>query len=126
MDFALRNSFRSVISEIFKASCNINSVRIQWCKIVIDNNLDFGHNLTYSTKCISFMGTGFQHNDYANWNNNQSDLVKILQAIKSSPLFCSLESINLRNCGLKSDEIESLLELENFKLEHIKLLADKD
>ena len=126
MDFPLRNPFRSVINSIIKASCNINSVCIQWCKIVIDGNLDFDHNLTYSTKCISFMGTGFQHNDYANWTNNQSDLIKILQAIKSSPLFCSLESIDLRNCGLKSDELENLLEHENFKLEHIKLLADKD
>ena len=81
------------LSMIIKACKNCERVIIRSSKINGFGTIDFGDDIIYSTKFISFEWTG--HKDNSNWFSNFDQFDQIIQAIKDTDLYRSLETISL-------------------------------
>ena len=111
-----------LLSRILKTSRYIKQIIFDSSKIDIDGDLDFGDDLQYFIKHLSFRNTGNEFGLFGKCKTKKDDLVKIFKAIKDSGLSKSLETVNMDNLDLNLDEIRDLLKLDENGLGHIQII----
>ena len=90
------------LSNIIKVSANCDRLILRGATIVNCGNIDFGKDLAYKIRFISFENTGRQ--EYSNWKKNKIQYNQIIDAIKNSGLFNSLNSLCLYESGVDISE----------------------
>ena len=105
------------LSQIVKAARNTQRLILDYTVIHKSGTIDFGQNLSYSTQLIGFQNTGWS--GYSNWKTNRNQFDSIVQAIKSSDLNNSLQTLNLRYC----DITRSSVNLPNITIDDSKCLS---
>ena len=85
------------LQTIIKAAHNVERIMFNWCCIHCMLELDFGENLNYKTKLLSFQQWG--DNDLkertTDWKIEPSCFVNIVNAIGASGLRSSLQKVNI-------------------------------
>ena len=97
---------------IVKASRNTKSLIFDQCKIHCSTSLDFGNDLKYITKTLSFQFWGNTEDaDWmADWKSNPTYFNNIIDAIAKSDLKNSLQKISIcKNQTLWMESIQKIL-----------------
>ena len=81
------------LSQLVQNSKHCNRLWINACELTIDTDIDFGDDIPYSVKFLSFHWTGRSGN--SDWTKNKSDMKAVMKAISTSGLKHSLQEINV-------------------------------
>ena len=75
------------------------------CLTLKDNGiLDFGSNINYNIKQLSFQYTGDE--DYSNWKDNKNEFTSIVDHIKESNIHFKLQKFSIFECNVKRNEVD--------------------
>ena len=100
------------LQTIIRAAHNVEKIVFYFCCIHCSSDLDFGTDLSYKTKVISFWGWGSTDCEErtTDWKLEPSSFSLIVDAIASSGLKSSLQEINIEcNQTLDASEIQAEL-----------------
>ena len=106
------------LSQLVKNSKHSNRLWINGCKLTIDTDIDFGNDVQYSIKYLSFRWTG--KSAKSDWGKNKSDMKTVMKAICKSSLKDSLQEINVHQCQVTIQEVQQALK-DNGLHENIKV-----
>ena len=104
------------LERVFKASCNSSRLIIRYSKLDWDNDFDFS-GPEYNTTYLSFSKWGNNHGN--NWSVNPEKLERIIKAISLCSMKDSLQTLNVRECGVTIRKVEKMLsanEMDNVQL----------
>ena len=85
------------LQTIVRAACNVERIVFDWCCIHCSSGLDFGDDLCYNTKFLSFQSWGsiYYEERTTDWKADQSKFSLIVDAIGSSGLKASLQKLSI-------------------------------
>ena len=111
------------LQTVIKAACNTEKIVFNFCCIHCSSGLEFGANLSYKTKFLSFEFWG--SNDYeertTDWKTDPLTFSLIVDAIGSSGLRTSLEKLSIYDSPtLSASEIQK--ELNAKGMPHISVV----
>ena len=94
------------LERVIKASSNSSRLIIFNSKLDWDNDFDFS-GPKFKTNYLSFDGWGNNHDN--NWRSNPEKLGRIINAISLCSMKDSLQTLNVRNCGVGVQKVKELL-----------------
>ena len=117
LDIALKGATKEVytrywihskqsLERVFKASCNSSRLIIICSKLDWDNDFDFS-GPHYNTTHLSFAWWGAYHGN--NWSTNPEKLGRIIKAISLCSMKDSLQTLNVRDCGVNVQKVKEML-----------------
>ena len=113
------------LQTIVKAACNAERIVFRYCCIHCSSGLDFGANLSYNTKFLSFYGWGSTYyvELTTDFKEDPSKFSLIVDAIGRSGLRVSLEKLNIKfNQTLSVSEVQE--ELNAKDMSHISVVEE--
>ena len=128
---SLSKAIRSVIDEVYfknfefnekdleyfiRTACNVETIVFNFCSIHCSAEMDFGENIKYKTKTLSFKfcGNMMLKNLTTDWKTNPSAFLNIIDAISKSGLGQSLTKIDISsNETLDKANIKEYLDVKN-------------
>ena len=113
------------LQTLVKAACNVERIVFRWCCVHCSSGLDFGADLSYNTKFISFQGWGnkYQEDRMTDWRADPSKFSLVVDAISSSGLKTSLNKISIYgNNTLSASKVQE--ELNTKGMLHISVIDD--
>ena len=128
---SLSKAIRSVTNEVYfknfefnekdleyfiRTACNVEAIAFNFCSIHCSTKMDFGENIKYKTKTLSFKFCGNMKlkNVTTDWKTNPSAFLNIIDAIGKSELRQSLTKIDISsNETLDKANIKEYLDVKN-------------
>ena len=128
---SLSKAIRSVTDEIFiknfefnekdleyfiRIACNVEAIVFNFCSIHCSTEMDFGENIKYKTKTLSFKFCGNMKlkNVTTDWKTNPSAFLNIIDAIGKSGISQSLTKIDISsNDTLDKANIKEYLDVKD-------------
>ena len=110
---------------VVRAACNAERIVFDFCDIHLTSDLDFGTDLSYNTKFLSFQwwGNTAHKERTTDWKADPSKFSLIVDAIGSSGLRASLEKLNIAyNETLTSSKVQE--ELSTKGMSHISVVEE--
>ena len=92
------------LSAIVKASKHINKLVFHGLKLHKTGKIDFGSDLDYKIKVLSFQWSGEEV--FCNWKKDKTEFDTIYIKIKKSELHKNLKTLDLYNCGIDTDGLD--------------------
>ena len=85
------------LQTVVRAACNAERIVFHFCSIHCSSGLDFGANLNYKTKFLSFQGWGnsYYKERTTDWKTDPSKFSLIVDAIDNSGLRSSLKKLSI-------------------------------
>ena len=111
------------LQTVVKAACNVERIVLSACCIHCSSGLDFGADLCYKTKYLSFQHWGYMgvKEMTTDWKENPSKFSLVVDAIGSSGLRASLEELNIAyNQTLSASKVQE--ELNAKGMSHISVI----
>ena len=113
------------LQTVVRAARNAERIVFNFCDIHCSSSLDFGADLSYNIKYLSFQGWG--DTDYeermTDWIPKQSKFSLIVEAINCSGLKANLEKLNIKwNQTLSASEVQE--ELNAKGMSHISVIEE--
>ena len=109
------------LSQLVQYSKHCSGLWLNGCTINVDSEIDFGNEIPYNIKFLSFCRSGKPSK--SDWATNLPDMMAIMKAISQSNLKNSLDEINIFHCGVSIEEVSQVL--KNNGIENIKV-TDND
>ena len=100
------------LQTVIRAAHKTERIVFQWCSIHCSSCLDFGADLSYKTKLLSFQSWGntYYKERTTDWKADPSKFSLIVDAIGSSGLKASLEKLNISfNPTLSASKVQEEL-----------------
>ena len=94
------------LERVFKASYNASRLTIRHSKLDWDSNFDFS-GPQYKTTYLSFCHWGNYHDN--NWSSHPDKLGRIIKAISLCSMKDSLQTLNIRDCGVSVQKVKEML-----------------
>ena len=113
------------LQTVVKAAHNAEHIVFCDCSIHCTSTLDFGADLSYNTKFISFQGWGSMRNQErtTDWKTDPNSFKNIVDAISRSGLRTSLKKISIKfNQTLSLYKVQALFEAKG--MHHIRVVND--
>ena len=113
------------LQTVIRAVRNVERILLHYCCIHCSSGLDFGADLSYNTKFLSFQGWGSKYVKArtTDWKTDPSKFSLIVDAISSSGLRASLERLNIySNQTLSASKVQK--ELNEKGMPHISVVEE--
>ena len=113
------------LQTVVKSSCNAERIVFCFCSIHCSSSLDFGADLSYNTKLLSFQGWGCTSfiERTTDWKEDPSCFSLIVDAIGSSGLRASLQKLSIAaNQTLSKSKVQEELNLKG--MPHISVVEE--
>ena len=111
------------LQTVVRAACNTERIVFNYCCIHCSLCLDFGADLSYNTKFLSFQGWGDTKDNKrtTDWIGDQSKFSLIVDAIGSSGLKASLQKLYIKyNQTLSASKVQEELNVKG--MSHISVV----
>ena len=112
------------LQTVVRAACNAERIVFSFCCIHCSSGLDFGDDLSYNTKFLSFQQWGNANKERTtDWKADPSKFSLIVDAIGSSGLRTSLEKLSIyNNPTLSASEVQEELNVKG--MSHIFVVQE--
>ena len=98
----------SDLEQIVKASSNSERLVIRFSDVSCSAALDFAIADRYNTEFLSFLNWGYS-NRTSDFKSNQASFENIVEAMAKSGLKDSLQTLDIKGCGLGKTAVQGLL-----------------
>ena len=115
------------LQTVVKAACNVERIAFRFCCIHCSSGLDFGADLSYKTKHLSFQCWGALNYRRTTtcWIKNPSCFSLVLDAIGNCGLWTSLQKLNIYdNQTLSASKVQE--ELNSKDMSHISVIEENE
>ena len=113
------------LQTVVRATCNVERIVFNFCSIHCSSGLDFGADVSYNTKFLSFQywGSKYFKERTTDWKTDPSKFSLIVDAIGSCGLKASLEKLSISyNHTLSASKVQE--ELNSKGMSHISVVQE--
>lgn len=106
------------LSKIIKSSSQCEEICLGYCQITTEGVLNFKIDDDYKLKVINFHHSGDSGTTRSNWNKDQSEIAKIIEAMSDSGIKQSLQVLMPVSSTKITDKIQHILNFNGMR--HVK------